>query len=150
LWPACRTTEASDFQKETFSYIRRYQNHPAVFLNWALFEFQKKIQNKRNLQNKICRAGQYVLTILPNGRLVYPCFYRPVYQVQLDTPENYQHFLAGYPKKEISHSIPECLACRDWHYLEPSFFYGLNRYSWFNIISGSRFYLKKTFSPYWR
>lgn len=148
LRPACQNNDLAGFEKQTFNYIKRYFSHPAVFLNSALFDFLKDIQNKKVNPGKFCQAGQQIITVLPSGELAYPCFYRRAYAVKLNIEENYFHFLSGFPRKETGREIPACSICRDWDYFEPSFFYRLNRYNWFNIYSWVNFYLKKTFSPY--
>lgn len=147
LRPEYQNNELSGFDRQTFPYIRRYFSNQNVFLNTALFEFLKASQNKKIKPQKICRAGQFIVTVLPDGAGLYPCVYRPVYRFNLGEPQNAGKFLGGFGRKEFQKEIFVCENCRDWDYLEPSFFYGLNRYLWFNIYSWGNYFLKKAFSP---
>ena len=102
------------FERNTFSYIRYFARGKRAFLNLAMFEFLKSGGNRVFLPR--CRASETVITLLPDGRRVSPCFYNP-------------------QGKQGREDI--CSSCMRWPYMLPSFTRGFDKYFWLNLYSES-------------
>ena len=102
------------FDKNTFSYIRYFAKGKKVFLNLAMFDFLRSGGNRVYLPR--CRASETVITLLPDGSRVSPCFYNP-------------------KGKQGREDI--CSSCMRWPYMLPSFTHGFDKYFWLNLYSES-------------
>ncbi|MBU1026282.1 MAG: radical SAM protein [Candidatus Margulisbacteria bacterium] len=102
------------FEQATISHIKYYGRDKRVLLNLAALEFLKDNGNRTNLPR--CRAKQTTITVLPDGKIVSPCFFNQ----------------AGVQGREDI-----CSSCMRWPYMLPSFdakldkYYLLNKWSEF-------------------
>jgi MoaA/NifB/PqqE/SkfB family radical SAM enzyme len=101
------------FDPATYAHIRYYFKRKSVLFNLAALEFVRAGGNRVILPR--CRAKETTLTILPDGRRVFPCFFNP----------------GGKQGREDI-----CTSCMRWPYMLPSFSRRLDRYFWLNLYSG--------------
>lgn len=100
------------FEPVTIAHIRYYARRKNVLLNFAVLEFVKAGGN--NVLLPRCRAKETVVTILPDGSRVSPCFFNP----------------GGNQGRD-----PICSSCMRWPYMLPSFSRGIDKYFWLNLYS---------------
>jgi MoaA/NifB/PqqE/SkfB family radical SAM enzyme len=100
------------FDPLTLASIKYYARRRQVLVNLALLEFVKAGGNKVYWPR--CRAAETTVTLLPDGRTVFPCF------------DN----RGGRQGRE-----DVCSSCMRWPYMLPSFAKGFDRYFWLNLWS---------------
>lgn len=100
------------FTKMTLDHIRYYARRAHVLINLAALLFIEAGGNKTFLPR--CRAKETTVTILPDGRLVAPCFFN-------------QGGVEG--RSDV------CSSCLRWPYMLPSFTLGLDKYFWWHWYS---------------
>ncbi len=114
LNPVYNFYNTQGFERATISHIKYYGRNKRVLLNLALLEFLKDGGNRNSLPR--CRAKQTTITVLPDGKMVSPCFFNQ----------------GGAQGRE-----DVCSSCMRWPYMLPSFdakldkYYLLNKWSEF-------------------
>ena len=112
LLPVYDNFGTQGFEKETINHIKYYSRRKTVLLNLALLELVKDRGNKTLMPR--CRARQTTVTVLPNGKIVAPCFFN-------------QDGVQG--RADI------CSGCMRFPYMLPSFLHGFDKYYWLNRYS---------------
>jgi MoaA/NifB/PqqE/SkfB family radical SAM enzyme len=100
------------FEEETLTYIKYFFKRPNVILNLAALELIKRGGN--NPVWPRCRAKETVITLMPDGQQVTPCFFNS----------------GGKQGREAV-----CSGCTRWPYMLPSFAKGLDYYYLLNLYS---------------
>ncbi|NQU17502.1 MAG: radical SAM protein [Candidatus Saganbacteria bacterium] len=100
------------FNPDSVAYLKYYGRRKNVFVNLAMLEFIKNRGN--NLAWPRCRASQNVVTLLPSGQTVSPCFFNQ----------------EGRQGKNVA-----CSSCMRWPYMVPSFSSGFDKYRFFDWYS---------------
>jgi len=112
LYPVYDFYGTQGFESMTFEHIRYYARRKKVLQNRAVIEFVKAGGNKVFLPR--CHARETVVTLLPDGTRVSPCFFNP----------------GGRQGRE-----DVCSSCMRWDYMLPSFTQGLDKYFGLNLYS---------------
>jgi MoaA/NifB/PqqE/SkfB family radical SAM enzyme len=100
------------FEPMTLEHIKYYGRRKNVLVNLAALEFIKAGGNR--VLYPRCRAEETVITLLPDGKTVSPCFFNP----------------GGREGRD-----PACSSCMRWPYMLPSFAVRWDRYFWLNLFS---------------
>ncbi|MFC1496188.1 radical SAM protein [Candidatus Margulisiibacteriota bacterium] len=100
------------FNPDSIDYMRYFGRRKNVFVNLALLQFIASRGN--SIAFPRCRARESVVTMLPSGKTVAPCFYNQ----------------GGKQGKE---SV--CISCMRWPYMLPSFTIGFDRYKILDLYS---------------
>ncbi len=103
------------FNRDSIDYIRYYGRRKNVFVNLAMLEFVKKKGN--GIVWPRCRASETVVTLLPSGEIVSPCFFNQ----------------GGRQGKELL-----CASCMRWPYMLPSFLVGFDKYRFLDWYSKNK------------
>ncbi len=100
------------YEPATISHIRYYFRRKSVLVNLAALEFIKNGGNRVILPR--CRAKETVITIMPDGERVSPCYFNS----------------GGRQGREDI-----CSSCMRWPYMLPSFSKGLDKYRLLDLYS---------------
>jgi len=100
------------FSKETLQYIKYYSKKKGIKINLAALEFIASGGN--NVHWPRCHASETVLTMMPDGKIILPCFFNK----------------DGREGKETV-----CSGCTRWPYMLPSFRVGFDKYFFLNLYS---------------
>ncbi|MFC1767382.1 radical SAM protein [Candidatus Margulisiibacteriota bacterium] len=135
LWinPVFRYGGAEGFQKESVDYIARYRKKKNVAFNLAGLDLI--LQGGNNVGRPACRAASSVVTILPDDRLVLPCFYKQDFSAKIDGKlrDLYRSSRASYRKRQGR--FEECRGCLAWPYMNPSFLHGFDKKFFLGLYS---------------
>jgi len=112
LLPVYDNFGTQGFEQETINYIKYQSRRKNVLLNLALLELVKNHGNKTLIPR--CRARQTTVTVLPDGKIVAPCFFN-------------QEGREG--RADI------CSGCMRFPYMLPSFSHGFDKYYWLDKYS---------------
>jgi MoaA/NifB/PqqE/SkfB family radical SAM enzyme len=136
LWinPVYNWPGLEGFERDSLDYILRFAGRRNVAFNHSSLELIR--QGGNNVKRPVCKAGEATLTLLPDNRLVAPCFY---FQKGAATADN------GIPnvlkRREIKlstsfHGLGDpCRGCMAWEYMNPSFLQGINKYTFKSLRS---------------
>ena len=108
------------FDSDSLAYIQYYGRRKNVFVNLAMLEFIRKRGN--SIVWPRCRASQNIVTLLPSGKIVSPCFFNQ----------------GGRQGKELV-----CSGCMRLPYMLPSFKVGFDKYRLLDWYSKYRFENRK-------
>lgn len=100
------------FEPATIQHIYYYSRRKNVLVNRAAVEFMRDGGNK--VLYPRCRAKETTVTLLPDGRVISPCFYNP----------------GGKQGREGI-----CSSCMRWPYMLPSFSVGIDKFRWLDLFS---------------
>jgi MoaA/NifB/PqqE/SkfB family radical SAM enzyme len=116
------------FEKNTLNYIKYYFKREYILINLAVLEFLKSGGN--NTLFPRCRAVDTVVTMMPDGSFVLPCFFNPTHKIFI---EDYEKHLETAKREQGKRS--NCLGCTRWPYMVPSFKNKFDRYLIWDLIS---------------
>lgn len=127
LWinPVYKQGGIEGFEDESLAYIARYKDRKNVAFNFAGLDLIKQGGNRLN--RPVCRAVDSVITILPDDRIVFPCFYKMDFSATISGK-----LRSLYQEKRKIHRrrqgrFEECSGCFAWPYMNPSFFYRFDK-----------------------
>jgi len=136
LWinPVYRYGGAEGFEKRSLGYIKRYQGRKNVAFNMASLDLIERGGN--DVRRPACKAVNSVVTILPDDRLIFPCFYKQDFSVKIDGKLR-QLYRSGSiaEHKRKQGRFEECRGCLAWPYMNPSFLYALNKRFFMAVMS---------------
>lgn len=126
--PVYDFTGTQGFENNSLNYIRYYFRRKYTLINLAILEFLKAGGN--NTLFPRCRAVDTVVTMMPDGSLVLPCFFNPTYRVLIEDYEKHLEIAKNEQGKRSN-----CLGCTRWPYMLPSFKNKLDKYLIWDLIS---------------
>jgi MoaA/NifB/PqqE/SkfB family radical SAM enzyme len=97
-----------------------------VYVNWA--EIRVFQQGGNQIDRKVCRAGNAVLAISPDGYLLYPCYHKLAQRIKFDW--NIIDFFATDRWRQMQDKAGKfkfCQDCSNLCYIHPSFYYKADR-----------------------
>jgi MoaA/NifB/PqqE/SkfB family radical SAM enzyme len=117
---------------------RKVAREHNVYVNWAELRVFEGGGNK--VENKVCRAGNAVIAISPDGYILYPCYHKLAQRVKFDW--NIIEFFKTEKWKQMQDKAGKfqfCESCSNLCYIHPSFYYKLDRNFVLSALSDIRY-----------
>lgn len=123
---------------ENLEKARAVAREKNVYVNWA--ELRVFEDGGNHAERRVCKAGNAVLAISPDGYLLYPCYHKLAQRVKFDW--NIVDFFATDRWKQMQDKVGKfkfCETCSNLCYIHPSFYYSLDRNFVLSALSDIRY-----------
>ncbi len=120
--------------KENVLKLYSWLNKPWVYLNKAFLDLRLKGGNA--IDDPVCVAGDAVVVISPDNRLILPCYHAGWYAFPIqDDLYSLWHKPEVVKIRKKAGRLKVCQGCVINCYMEPSFAFQINRYFWYSLPS---------------